>query len=461
MSTFTFNFNGLPIKISGPPGATEAQARAIFQKQADSGALVGLKSGDVIGARQQALNGVPGAGAAAGQAASGVPGSTTGALGTAFNTVGKTFASSTASSTSTAVRLLSTINKSTRGAAPTNGITTADFAKTDTALGPIQGLGTNDVRATVAQAAATSGQSATTVSNNGVGTYALDGPQLERAGLIKPGTVSTYLASNANSLTDVVKSPTVWTGKGGVNSLDDFLSNPKAQSSTQQGLMSSGLSTVKALGIPVAALSAKALGGLSLNAAKSPAQTVEWAQGKLPPGAQAQFDTAARDGAFAVGTADQKLNDAMTQQAPPGEAENTVNRQTLDAAATRIVGNNKIPSFKYGSEDRDPAIVADRKALRKETAAVASQYDTLVNGIESVTPAEADATIAQFRAVYTQFVAFIKGFEALKQRALNATPYSASLMVDLENDIVGLQDAIVVINRLIRDLQNLKKRNQV
>jgi hypothetical protein len=284
---------------------------------------------------------------------------------------------------------------------------------------------------------------------------------LERAGLIKPGTVSTYLASNANSLTDVVKSPTVWTGKGGVNSLDDFLSNPKAQSSTQQGLMSSGLSTVKALGIPVAALPAKALGGLSLNAAKSPAQTVEWAQGKLPPGAQAQFDTAARDGAFAVGTADQKLNDAMTQQAPPGEAENTVNRQTLDAAATRIVGNNKIPSFKYGSEDRDPAIVADRKALRKETAAVASQYDTLVNGIESVTPAEADATIAQFRAVYTQFVAFIKGFEALKQRALNATPYSASLMVDLENDIVGLQDAIVVINRLIRDLQNLKKRNQV
>jgi hypothetical protein len=33
-------------------------------------------------------------------------------------------------------------------------------------------------------------------------------------------------------------------------------------------------------------------------------------------------------------------------------------------------------------------------------------------------------------------------------------------MVDLEKDIVGLQDAIIVINRLIQDLQNLKKRNQ-
>jgi hypothetical protein len=181
----------------------------------------------------------------------------------------------------------------------------------------------------------------------------------------------------------------------------------------------------------------------------------------LPPDAQAQFDATARDGAFAIGTADQKFNDAMTQQAPPGEAENTVDRQTLDAATTRIFGNAKIPSFKYGSEDRDPAVVADRKALRKETATVASQFDTLVNEIDSTTPDQADAKIAQFNAIYTQFVAFIKGFEALKSRALNGKPYSASLVVDLEKDIAGLQDAIVEINRLIRKLQNLKKQNQI
>ena len=76
-------------------------------------------------------------------------------------------------------------------------------------------------------------------------------------------------------------------------------------------------------------------------------------------------------------------------------------------------------------------------------------------------PDQADAKIAQFNAIYTQFVAFIKGFEALKTRALNGKPYSASLVVDLEKDIVGLQDAIVEINRLIRKLQNLKKQNQI
>jgi hypothetical protein len=353
MSTFTFNYNGQPIKISGPPGATEAQARAIFQQQVNSGALVGLQSGDRIGSAQQAVGGVPGAGAALEQAASGVPGSTRGALGTAFSTVGKSFVSAGIGQTPVAAQLLKNITQSTQGLVPTNGITTADFAKTEPALTPIQGLSTNDVRATVAQAAAISGQAPAQVTNDGVGRYSLDGAQLERAGLIKPGTVNTYLASNTNSLTDVVKSPTVWTGKDGINSLDSFLSSPRAQSTAQQNLMSSGLSTVQQLGIPVASLPAKALGGLSLNAARSPEQTMAWAQGQLPADAKAQFDAAARDGAFAVGTADQKLNNAMTQQAPPGEAENTVNRQTLDAASTRVVGNDKIPSTQYTKRPLD------------------------------------------------------------------------------------------------------------
>jgi hypothetical protein len=462
MSTFIFDYLGKKIEINGPPGATEAQARAVFQQQADSGALVGLKSGDAIGAAQQALNGVPGAGAALSQALSGVPGSTTGATGTAFNTAGKTFASSTSGITDVAKQTLSGITNSISGLAPTNGITTADFAKTPSSLLPIQGLSSIDVRAAVAQASTLSGQLPTEFSNaGGIGQFGFNGTQLETAGLIKPGTVSTFLAGGTNTLTDVLKSPAVWTGRGGINNLDSLLSNPAAQSLTQQNLMSSGLSTVKQLGVPIDSLPTKALGGLSLNAAKSPAETLDWAKGKLPADAQAQFDAAARDGAFAIGSAQQKFNDAMTQQAPPGEAENTVDRQTLDAATTRIFGNNKIPSFKYGTEDRDPVIVADRKALRKEVATIAEQYDTLANEIESTTPAQADAKISQLRAIYTQFVAFIKGFEALKARALNGKPYSASLMVDLEKDIVGLQDAIVAINRLIQDLLNLKKRNQV
>jgi|LakMenEpi03Aug12_release.lakeMendotaPanAssembly.Ray.scaffolds.fasta_scaffold103027_2 hypothetical protein len=462
MSTYKFDYNGKAIEVVGPPGTTEAQARAVFQQQVNSGALVGLKTGDAISAAYQASKGVPGSTAAVGQTVSGVPGSTNGALGPAFSTTGKSFVSAGSGVTDTTTQTLSNINNSTLKGVPTNGITTADFAKTAPTMSSIQTLNPTQVRATVAQAATLSGQSADQITDTGgVGQFGFSGTQLETAGLIKPGTVGTYLTNNSNSLTDVLKSPAVWTGKDGINSLDNLLSNPVVQNTTQQSLMSSGLSSVQQLGIPIAALSAKALSGLSLNAAKSPAQTFNWARGKLPPDAQAQFDATARDGAFAIGTADQKFNDAMTQQAPPGEAENTVDRQTLDAATTRIFGNAKIPSFKYGSEDRDPAVVADRKALRKETATVASQFDTLVNEIDSTTPDQADAKIAQFNAIYTQFVAFIKGFEALKSRALNGKPYSASLVVDLEKDIAGLQDAIVEINRLIRKLQNLKKQNQI
>ena len=462
MSTYKFDYNGKAIEVVGPPGTTEAQARAVFQQQVSSGALVGLKTGDAISAAYQASKGVLGSTAAVGQAVSGVPGSTNGALGPAFSTTGKSSVSAGSGTTDIATQTLSNINNSTLKGVPTNGITTADFAKTAPTMSSIQTLGPTQVRATVAQAATSSGQSADQITDSGgVGQFGFSGTQLETAGLIKPGTVGTYLTNDSNSLTDVLKSPAVWTGKDGINSLDGFLSNPSVQNTTQQSLMSSGLSAVQQLGIPIAALSSKALGGLSLNAAKSPAQTLNWAQGKLPPDAQAQFDATARDGAFAIGTADQKFNDAMTQQAPPGEAENTVDRQTLDAATTRIFGNAKIPSFKYGSEDRDPAVVADRKALRKETATVASQFDTLVNEIDSTTPDQADAKIAQFKAISTQFTAFIKGFEALKTRALNGKPYSASLVVDLEKDIAGLQDAIVEISRLIRKLQNLKKQNQI
>lgn len=462
MSIFIFDYNGKKVEVSGPPGATEAQARAVFQQQVDSGALVGANPGDVIGAPQQVIGRVPGAGAALAQAASGVPGSTSGALGPSFSTISKSFVSATSES-GIASQTTASINNSIRTTTPTNGITTADFAKTPSSVFPIQGLDTTDVRATVAQASTLSGQAPTDITNTGgVGQFGLTGSQLETVGLLKPGTVSTYLADGTNSLTDVLKSPAVWTGQDGINNLDDFLNNPSAQSSAQQSLMSSGLASVSQFGIPVESLSAKALGGLSLNAAKSPEQTLAWAQGQLPADEQAEYDATARDGAFAVDSAEQKFNDAMTQESEPGDAENTVDRQTLDAATIRIFGNPKIPEFKYGGEERDPVIVAERKALRKEVAGNYDSYQALYNELNVLSyaqqVAQAETKIAQFKSFITQFTAFIARFQTLKTQALNASPYSSSLVVDLENDIVGLENDIIAINRIILDLQQLKKQ---
>jgi hypothetical protein len=75
---FTFKLpNGQPFEITGPPGLNADQAKAIFDKQAATGSLVGLKPGDVLSAATQAQAGLPSAQAAVGQALSGV----TGALG--------------------------------------------------------------------------------------------------------------------------------------------------------------------------------------------------------------------------------------------------------------------------------------------------------------------------------------------------------------------------------------------
>jgi tripartite-type tricarboxylate transporter receptor subunit TctC len=138
-------------------------------------------------------------------------------------------------------------------------------------------------------------------------------------------------------------------GAGGITGLDSFLKNPAAQNLTQQNLMSSGLATASALGVPLDVFNAKELGGIASVFAENSAASTDWIRGQLPPDKQAEFDAKFKEAQFAVGTAEQKLNDAVLQQAPPGEAFDTVDRITVDAASNRIVGNDKVPDLNYGS----------------------------------------------------------------------------------------------------------------
>jgi hypothetical protein len=459
MSIFNFDFNGQKFEVQGPPGATEAQARAVFEKQASTGALVGLDPGSVLNAASQAVAGLTAAGGQVVQALTGAPGLANGSLGSPYSAAGKSFTASLNSGTSTVKDSLASISKTLGSTAVTNGIAIDDFAKQASALVPISGLSGIDVRAALAQASTIAGQGFTAVTDTvGVGKFGFDATQLETAGLLKTGTVATYLAGNINTLTNVLKSPAVWTGKNGINNLDNLLNNPSVQNLTQQDLMSSGLASIKQLGIPVDQLSAKTLGGLSLNAAKSAANTLQGIQNNLPANAQAQFDIALKDGAYAIGVAEQKLNDALTQTAPPGEAENTVNRQTVDAATTRVVGNDKVPSFDYGSQPADPVLVDENKALRKVIRALLERIIE-VNASEAM-PDQADAKSAQLGAIAKELNTVEARVTALKARALNATPYSASFIKKLEEEIADIISAINNISTLQKYLRQLKQQSQ-
>jgi hypothetical protein len=189
------------------------------------------------------------------------------------------------------------------------------------------------------------------VSNSiGVGKFGFDGSQLEAAGVLKPGTVSQFLSSGTNTLTSVLKSPTVFTGKAGITSLKDLLGSLPKQETIQQELMSNGLTGVQALGIPTDKLSVGALAGTALNAAKSIPNTMDWAQGKaLASDVKTALNETARNASFAVDFAETKVDDAMKQLALGEPVFDTVNRVTLNAAAIRVIGNPKIPPVEYNN----------------------------------------------------------------------------------------------------------------
>jgi len=381
MSQYTFidPDTGREFTVKGGSGLTEAQAFDIYNQQRDTGALVNLKPGDILSAASQVSAGFAGALSQVAQGLAGIAGSATGALGGAINKVKQTATGLISAPTlsngltgalgtarSVASQALSGIATAAKSLPVTNGITVANYAKQATALMPIKGvvsnitalsslpvtgLTNNNVTATLAQAQKLTGQSSSAISNSlGVGKYGLSCTQLELAGVVKPGTYSKYLASGTGNLTSVLNSPAVWTGKNGIKNVDNLLSSTVSQDKIQQTLMTNGLQSVAQLGIPVSQLNPQQLAGTALNAAKSAADTVSWATGALGGSAKTEYDTTARDAAYAVDFSEEKIDTAMSDQEVPPAATQTVDRNTLDAAVNRIIGNKKIPTVDYTSD---------------------------------------------------------------------------------------------------------------
>jgi hypothetical protein len=398
MAGFKFTLpNGQPFEIKGPPGLDFAQAKAIFDKQAAAGSLVGFKPGDVLSASTQAQAGLQSAQAAVSQALSGatgalgagIPGATgilgsvskslagvggalsgslsagitglTGAIGPAVSNLKGTLSGAAGSISALATTAIGTLNKAISGAPGGVTINTADFTKQIPALGSIGNLSAPDVTGVMAQAKSLVGQATDKLSNfKGAGSFGFNAAQLEKAGIFKPGTTILAEAKGA-SLNDLFKSAASFTGKLGIKSGADLLASAPAQAKIQQDLMVKGLAGLATLGVPTGILSAPALGAVALLAAKSVSNAASWLKGTpaaagVPTSAATAAAAvapgvtnadAASTAAYAVRYAEQKVPEVFKAQVTPTPAENTTNRETLTAATTRVLGNDKIPAPNY------------------------------------------------------------------------------------------------------------------
>jgi hypothetical protein len=424
MASFTFTLPGSTktFSIKGPDGFTEAQARSIFDQQAAAGSFVGFKPGDALNAAKQAAAGLPGAASQLAQSLTGSTSIINGAvLNNAVGQVSGQISQAVGQATSIAKTAVTNVTNIVKNIPVTNGINPADFAKQASALLPVGNLTSVDVRAGLAQASKLVGQAADVVSNTaGVGKFGFDGAQLESAGILKPGVAAQYLQSGVNKLTDVLKSPTVFTGKDGIKSLTDLLDSVPKQNNIQQGLMSKGLEGLKQVGIPVDTLNPTALVGTVLNAAKNLPAAADWAKGlPIPPGIKTAFDQVARDGAFAVDLANQNITNSLKQEIVPVPASDTVNRETLNAASSRVVGNAKVPAVNYNNSpkvDIAKFIKAVDTAL-DSALALGKQARTIINSATEPRPEQVrqlEQVAGDYNALDGRFLSLLRDANLLK-----------------------------------------------
>jgi len=225
------------------------------------------------------------------------------------------------------------------------------------AIRSIGSLNTTQVTGMLASTAFDIGQSANQISNNkGLGLFGFNPAQLEQVGLIKPGTIAKFGAAAPN-LTSFLASPTIWTGKDGVNNLTGLLNNPNLQTRVQQDLMQQGLTQLRKTGIVNGLESVPQLAGLINSTAQfGPAAITNWAKGQASAAIVNQISKVFKNSQFAsVLSTAANIFVGVTGQRPVTIAgiNDTFNRSPITSALASVIGNAKVqpPDYKIISID--------------------------------------------------------------------------------------------------------------
>jgi len=194
------------------------------------------------------------------------------------------------------------------------------------------------------------------ISNtNGVGKFGFSATELEKGGLLKPGTAEFFLKDATADLNTVLSSASVWTGSQGVNGLSDFLNNETLQDVTKTDLFNKGLGELQNAGIVTGLEDEAALGGLISGASKYGAEAVKkWQDGAATLGetfagsnstkiTSTEMNKVVRGGQYSIQLAQQKLsNEVQGFSTGSGGVVSTTVRSSLDTAVASVVTNKKV-----------------------------------------------------------------------------------------------------------------------
>lgn len=333
-------------EVQGPPGATVEQAREIFNKQLNTGSLVGLVPGEVLSAATQAISG----------------------LDSAVSQLG---------SLRLASLRLPTFDLS--DVSVSSAITAASFVQQQVPNFSLGNLDSSDLQGLLAQAAALTAQSADQISAEaGIGKFGLDIDKLESTGFIKPGIASAFAKRarpevsqqdideaarinaeggditpeqvSRNRQLNSFLTPSAFTGKAGVSGLLDILSDTNIQNKIQGDVLKNSYQSLLESGLVETLQDPKQLAAALQTAATFGIATAEkFAKGQLSDNI-AKVKSVAKAAEYAKSFAT-KFSEQLSSGSPletgikrPQGATKTVNRTTVNASVTSILGNLKIPT---------------------------------------------------------------------------------------------------------------------
>jgi hypothetical protein len=422
------------IIISGPATLDRDAAQRIFNQQLSSGALIGLRPGDVISAATQAANGL------------------TSAESQLLQQISQT------SNQVEQITPVKTIAEVLLKVPLTNEITVADYAKQPAAIDSIGGLSAVQVTSVLAQLRKLVNQPSTVLTSTGLGVFGLSAQQLAAAKYLKASVVP-LIQSGQSSLISVLKSPNSWTGLNGISTVQNLLLSENIQQQIQQFLMISALSYLKDIGIAIDQLPPRSQAGALLSVAKDPATAVSWLKGQpVPTEFATLFSQYVRDGAYSVDFANSKINSALANESLVLEVTDATDRARLDAATNRIVGNPKIPPLIYGTEPVNPVLVEQYTLLQTLLTTTQTQVDAL--DLQTITVQTAGLRQIKLEKYKSTTTALKTQVAVLRKQTSTSIPVSVTLVTQLDQLLKQIENLADKINNSIKFVEQAKSQLQ-